>query len=1212
MVKKGRETRGITRLLARTMAGVLVMTTFSLRASRVVGSPPTIYVPDDYSTIQAPADAARPGDTIIVRHGTYTENVDVNNEHLTIQSEDQADTPTGPSPNRDDHVSNEGKADNYPPIETLENYQDRQILFIHDGSKSTHSITNTEWNGYSDLAAILRGKGFTVDEQNLYQISLDDLVNYDVVVFASLWESREINSSEAAALASFVQDGGGLLLLGEYGLASCSWSDEWDNSVNMVGEYFGIELELAMVCDPSDHHYFYSDPDEGVDSPFITDVRSHEVTHGISKFMIAWGTVLQVTSPAVAIAYTDNDAWLDTNAIWNSELGHWECYQDGFERVGRFAALAVSQYGSGKVVAIGDSSPFVNDWLDNYDHYDLAQNIFEWLSIEEPLVFTGTILAIYPYNHADQSVVMQGGTAYRHLRLTDSGGSPVPNATVTLSTGSTAISDASGYFTATIRANDLGGLGSHTVSVERVTYGGQTYSTESQPSFTVQVSERRYSYAWSYGASTRLKGGVSGGVIAYLYRTTSGGLELKLDESTPDATWDDIVLMKEDFSDEIGAGGGVGIEGEVSVLIVEIKGGASASSEWAIRTIGSTQARFPDPYSDNDRKAEAIFLLASVVDSIGQAFPGKPFAINFLKLGLDRAAPYRNYVSRQQAGLGSKITPLQANVGASASLGLERGGVTWKERLLGFDLVDVGVTVVQMNVLTDYRDRNEWGLSFESDHDVDWSLLSWQIGDFRNKFAGTIGDRAKKVKVELVFDGSTNAFKRLELSVTGEGNPYAFTDVLKEQVALKLIIPAEQLGSDRLSRTVNVIRLLDAAQQVGSTLLQIGPSTMVNELNNLLDGLEYVEYEVMVDDGAETHYETSLGVTLGIDIKLGPGLSVKKVRSLVRERGVFLNGHPYQVESYEADGYVSRPGKSWWDLTTNALGGLWLLVRDAFNWAWQQVTSGIGWVIGTVSRTVDGIIWGGAQVIAPPGTQLCAADIEPQAVTIQQTEAVTVTAMGWVPTSTVSISSLGLTSAVAAASGNGFVVGGIYDLQPYTLTVSPAATLVLTYTDQAAFEVDESRIAMFRWNAEGNNWQPMAATSDIARNAFTGTISQLGTFALGYDDQPPRISVLNPADGSTISNRLPLISALVVDEGTGVDPGTVEMQLNGQVVAHDYITGTGQVLYLPPEELANATYTVTLAAGDVVGNSASVTATFAIHIEYDVFLPVILKLLSSN
>jgi len=46
----------------------------------------TIYVPDDHGTIQEAVDAAVAGDTIIVRDGTYPENVDVDTS-VTIQSE---------------------------------------------------------------------------------------------------------------------------------------------------------------------------------------------------------------------------------------------------------------------------------------------------------------------------------------------------------------------------------------------------------------------------------------------------------------------------------------------------------------------------------------------------------------------------------------------------------------------------------------------------------------------------------------------------------------------------------------------------------------------------------------------------------------------------------------------------------------------------------------------------------------------------------------------------------------------------------------------------------------------------------------------------------------------------------------------------------------------------------------------------------------------
>lgn len=49
-----------------------------------VSSSTTIYVPDSYPTIQAAVDAASPGDTIIVRDGTYRENIDVN-KRLTIK-----------------------------------------------------------------------------------------------------------------------------------------------------------------------------------------------------------------------------------------------------------------------------------------------------------------------------------------------------------------------------------------------------------------------------------------------------------------------------------------------------------------------------------------------------------------------------------------------------------------------------------------------------------------------------------------------------------------------------------------------------------------------------------------------------------------------------------------------------------------------------------------------------------------------------------------------------------------------------------------------------------------------------------------------------------------------------------------------------------------------------------------------------------------------
>ncbi|MBN1761684.1 MAG: right-handed parallel beta-helix repeat-containing protein [Methanomicrobia archaeon] len=66
--------------------------------------PRTIYVPDDYATIQEAVTAANPFDIIIVRDGTYTENVDFSVANLTIRSENGSDKTIVNALDPNDHV----------------------------------------------------------------------------------------------------------------------------------------------------------------------------------------------------------------------------------------------------------------------------------------------------------------------------------------------------------------------------------------------------------------------------------------------------------------------------------------------------------------------------------------------------------------------------------------------------------------------------------------------------------------------------------------------------------------------------------------------------------------------------------------------------------------------------------------------------------------------------------------------------------------------------------------------------------------------------------------------------------------------------------------------------------------------------------------------------------------------------------------------------
>ena len=89
-----------------------------------------IYVPDDYPTIQQAVNAANSGDTIIVRDGTYIENVDVN-KRLTIRSENDSANCIVRVANSSDHVF-EATAD-YVNISgfTVEGATEEAGIYLH-------------------------------------------------------------------------------------------------------------------------------------------------------------------------------------------------------------------------------------------------------------------------------------------------------------------------------------------------------------------------------------------------------------------------------------------------------------------------------------------------------------------------------------------------------------------------------------------------------------------------------------------------------------------------------------------------------------------------------------------------------------------------------------------------------------------------------------------------------------------------------------------------------------------------------------------------------------------------------------------------------------------------------------------------------------------------------------------------------------------------
>jgi chitodextrinase len=251
-----------------------------------------------------------------------------------------------------------------------------------------------DYVGYYRLAGYLRELGFEVVKKNSTTITDADLSGYDIVVFIGDLE-RRISADEAGVIRRFAENGGGLLLLGDHGLANslATLREDLNLVTNPDGDgTWGIEFGANMLCDDSQdvNGYNYcttcaseSDPDGGVDYPYIRPTAEHPATSGVRRFVLNWGTNLLV-NPNVArpIAGSTQASWPDTNGEYHGDINEYECTHDYEEIRGTHVAMAAVQPGQGHVIAIGDSGM----WLNSFFSYGvegtrpLARSIFTYLS----------------------------------------------------------------------------------------------------------------------------------------------------------------------------------------------------------------------------------------------------------------------------------------------------------------------------------------------------------------------------------------------------------------------------------------------------------------------------------------------------------------------------------------------------------------------------------------------------------------------------------------------------------------------------------------------------------------------------------------------------------------------------------------------------------------------------------------------------------------
>lgn len=223
-------------------------------------------------------------------------------------------------------------------------------------------------------------------EINYYQVEFTKTIlyldPYDVLVIAA--PTQPFTAEELDSIHQFVENGGGLLLLGESGVLSSKNVEDF----NVLSGYYGIEFQRDVVVDPENNMTLDKPYPE---IPIIENFAIHPVTRNVNRIFFVSGCSMRLSKRASPLAWGGDNTYGDRlSEIYGFGGG---TYDPSIEKKGEeLIVIAYAESGKGRILALGDTSlfrgrsatgePWSSDPLEYLDHKRLALNIFSWLSLK--------------------------------------------------------------------------------------------------------------------------------------------------------------------------------------------------------------------------------------------------------------------------------------------------------------------------------------------------------------------------------------------------------------------------------------------------------------------------------------------------------------------------------------------------------------------------------------------------------------------------------------------------------------------------------------------------------------------------------------------------------------------------------------------------------------------------------------------------------------
>ncbi len=175
------------------------------------------------------------------------------------------------------------------------------------------------------------------------------------------------------------------------------------------------------------------------------------------------------------------------------------------------------------------------------------------------------------------------------------------------------------------------------------------------------------------------------------------------------------------------------------------------------------------------------------------------------------------------------------------------------------------------------------------------------------------------------------------------------------------------------------------------------------------------------------------------------------------------------------------------------------------------------------------------------------------------------------------------------------ILAGPFYLGPNNIRYD-SPTLIRLNADSAVNPASNVAICSLSKKADKWNWFTTDYNEDFFAAPFSAETKTNGIFALMIDNVPPQVTIIRPANGKTLKNSMPRITARIADELSGIWADTLfDIRLDGQWLIPEYDNEDKLLVTEPNQPLKAGEHTLVIRVRDNAGNQTQRKVTFRVQ-----------------